>query len=285
MIPTSLPAASLAYVLLLLAGGMLMLLLASYAFQKPQRDGNHAFAYLCLAIAIYTMFYALEVISPTIERAMIWNRLQYIGISALPALAVVFIIRFTGKGDWLSPFRISLLFIIPAITLTLKYTDSLHGLIYQQVEAEQKIGLTVIHIIPGFWYWVHLVYINLAILFSAGVLVRFFYQSGRIFRKQALIMMVGFIAPYFGHIIYQAGYSYQGMDSSPIYFSVFGIFTALGIFRYGMLDLAPIARENIFENMRDGVAVIDNSYRIIDANPAIQNLYPDSKSHFRQTYR
>ena len=276
---TTLPDSSLAYVLLLLAGGILMLILASYAFQKPARNGNHVFAYLCLAIAFYTMFYAFEVISSTLERAMLWNRLQYVGISSLPALAVVFAIRFTGRGEWLINNRIVLLCIIPAITLLLKYTDGMHGLIYQHVEATRRVGMTVLEITPGAWYWVQLVYLNLAILFSAGLLVRFFWKSGNIFRKQALVMMAGIVAPWFGHIIYQAGYSYQGMDSSPIYFSLFGMFTALGIFRYGMLDLSPIARDSIFENMRDGVAVIDTNNRMIDANPALLNIFTLNPGH------
>ncbi len=271
MLYASLPPSSLAYVLLLLAGGVLMLLLASYAFQKAPNNGNHAFAWLCLSIAAYTIFYALEVVSPDFEKAMTWNRLQYIGITTLPALGVIFVIQFTGNDVWLKTHRLILLFLIPLATLMLKYTDSMHGLIYRHVESEQMSGLTVLHITPGYWYWVQLAYINLALVFAAGLLIRYFWISGRIFRKQALVMLAGTAAPWLGHIVYQAGFSYQGMDSSPIYFSAFGIFTAIGIFRYSLLDMMPIARNNIFENMRDGVAVIDTNSRMIDANPALFN--------------
>ncbi len=269
MLYAILPPSSQAYVLLLFAGGVLMLLLASYAFQKTPNNGNHAFAWLCLSIASYTIFYALEVISPSLEKAMIWNRLQYLGITTLPVLGVIFVIQFTGNDFWLKTHRLILLSLIPLVTLLLKYTDSVHGLIYRHVEAEHITGLTVLHITPGYWYWIQLAYINLALIFAAGLLIRYFWNSERIFRKQAMVMLAGTAAPWFGHVVYQAGFSYQGMDSSPIYFSAFGIFTAIGIFRYGLLDITPIARDNIFENMRDGVAVIDTNNRMIDANPAL----------------
>jgi PAS domain S-box-containing protein len=279
MMHISLPAPSLAYVLLLFSGGILMLLLASYAFQKPRNNGNHAFAWLCLSIAFYTIFYGLEVISPTLERAMTWNQLQYIGIATLPALAVVFAIRFTGKGEWLKNNRILLIFMLPVITLVLKFTDSMHGLIYANAEAEMITGMTVLQITPGFWYWVLLAYINLFLLFAAGLIVRFFLKTGNIFRKQALAMLAGIVAPWFGHIIYILGYSYQGMDSSPIYFSLFGMFTALGIFRYGLFDIMPIARDIIFDNMRDSVVVIDRYNRLIDANPAFYKIFDTQNRH------
>ncbi len=271
------PTASLLYVALLIAVGILMLLLAGYAFKSPSQSGTHTYGWLSISIAVYSIFYAGEVMSSNLSMALTFSQLQYIGISLIPAQAFVFAVRFVGKNHWLRNNRILIPYIIPAITIALKFTDQWHGLIYQQVDYTFRYGMLVLDIEPGFWYWVYVAYVNLAMVVSGILMVRFFLFSGRVFRSQAAIMLLGMTAPWIGHIVYVSGNSYLGMDSSPIYFSVFGVFMALGIFRFGLFDLLPIARESVFDSMRDGVVVINAKYKIVDINPSAKIIFASAK--------
>ncbi len=45
-----------------------------------------------------------------------------------------------------------------------------------------------------------------------------------------------------------------------------------GIFHYKLLDIIPRARHTIFENLRDGVIVLDLKLRILDLNPAAEKM-------------
>ncbi len=47
----------------------------------------------------------------------------------------------------------------------------------------------------------------------------------------------------------------------------------MSILRYRMLDLMPIAREHVFTSMPDGLVVLDNKMRIIDANPGSMKIF------------
>jgi diguanylate cyclase (GGDEF)-like protein len=53
------------------------------------------------------------------------------------------------------------------------------------------------------------------------------------------------------------------------------IIFAFGFFKFGILEIIPLARDTIFENMNDGVLILDMEDRILDFNPALQNIFPD----------
>jgi PAS domain S-box-containing protein len=61
-------------------------------------------------------------------------------------------------------------------------------------------------------------------------------------------------------------------DFSPIAFSLAGIAAAVNIFRYRLLDISPIARTMLVDNLEDGMLVLDKYNRIVDLNPAIERL-------------
>ena len=50
-----------------------------------------------------------------------------------------------------------------------------------------------------------------------------------------------------------------------------GVLIAWGLFRYRMLNIVPIARETIIDNVSDLVIVLDPENRIVDLNPAAQS--------------
>jgi signal transduction histidine kinase len=269
-----LPNLSLAFLLLQFAVGLFMLMLAGYAFLKPRRSYTKAYAWLCIFISVYATFYGLEIISHSLERALFWNRLQYIGISALPAMALIFAVQFTGNGNWLKGWRIMVPWGIPLVTFFLRATDNLHGLVYNSVSAEVLNGLLVLDIQAGPWYWIHVVYINLAMLVAVGLLIRQLLAATETFRAQSVILLLGALAPWFGHLSYVAGGSYLGLDMSPFFFSVFGLMVAIGIYRYGLFDLAPIAREHVFEDLVDAIVVADPKDRVVDLNTMAEKLFP-----------
>jgi signal transduction histidine kinase len=261
------------FVVLLFAVGLLMLFLGVYVFPRPPRNGTRTYAWLCFAISIYATFYAMGLISTSLEQNLFWNKIEYLGISAIPALALIFAFAFTGADRWLKGFRRFLPWIIPVITIILKFTDQYHGLVYQDVDYHMSGRLLVIDITPGPWYWVQIAYGNLAMLLSFLIMLRYYRHVDSRFRTQVLIILAGATAPWAGHIIYIAGGGFGGFDISPFFFGLFGVIMAIAIFRFGLFDLAPIAREYIFEGMRDAVIILDTNFRVINMNPAAVKLF------------
>jgi PAS domain S-box-containing protein len=79
------------------------------------------------------------------------------------------------------------------------------------------------------------------------------------------------VAIWGGNALYLSGLSPWGyLDLTPVSSTISGLAITLGIFRLRLFDLLPIAHSVIFDQMGDGVVVIDVQDRIVDLNLAAQ---------------
>lgn len=87
-------------------------------------------------------------------------------------------------------------------------------------------------------------------------------------------MLTGIALPWLGNIISLLGFSpFPGLDLTPFLFTFSGILFMLALFRFGLLDIVPIAHSRLMEGLLDGVIVLDKAYRIVDFNPAAQRIF------------
>ncbi|MFC6975567.1 ATP-binding protein [Halomicroarcula sp. GCM10025709] len=61
-------------------------------------------------------------------------------------------------------------------------------------------------------------------------------------------------------------------DPSPIGFAVMGLTFAAAIFRYRLLDVTPIARDIVLDNVDSGVLVLDRDDTIVDLNRSAREI-------------
>ena len=62
------------------------------------------------------------------------------------------------------------------------------------------------------------------------------------------------------------------LDITPIFFTITGFVYFWGFSRLKLIDIIPVARGAIFDNMNDPVFFLDTQNRIIDANPSILKI-------------
>jgi diguanylate cyclase (GGDEF)-like protein/PAS domain S-box-containing protein len=94
------------------------------------------------------------------------------------------------------------------------------------------------------------------------------------------------VLPWFGNIISLLGFSpFPGLDMTPFLFTVSGILFMFALFRFGFLDIAPIAHFHLMEGLMDGVIVLDKANRIVDYNPAAERILNLSTAVIGQTLR
>ena len=55
----------------------------------------------------------------------------------------------------------------------------------------------------------------------------------------------------------------------------FYVLTAVSLFRFGLLDVKPVARNTVIENLRDPVLVVDERQRVVDYNEAATHVWPE----------
>ncbi|HEV8244594.1 MAG TPA: histidine kinase N-terminal 7TM domain-containing protein, partial [Polyangiaceae bacterium] len=160
--------------------------------------------------------------------------------------------------------------LINGVYLALVFTDSQHHLIRPDAHLESSEGLTAL--VYSFT-WPTLV--AAGYLLSSFALSFVLLSTGALrarppYRAQSIVIVAGTAVPVLGTVLTLSGLLppvYR--DISPLTFAAGDLLIAWGLFRHRMLDLVPIARDIVLENLRDTVVVLDAQQRVLDANPAM----------------
>ncbi|MEZ5336296.1 MAG: histidine kinase N-terminal 7TM domain-containing protein [Methanolobus sp.] len=90
------------------------------------------------------------------------------------------------------------------------------------------------------------------------------------FRKQISIVMTGAAMPFIVLLLYLSGIFPAGFDPIPYSLTFCGLVIYLGLTRYNLLDIAPLATQYLFGKLPEGVIVLDEMKRIVDINIAAE---------------
>ena len=260
------------YSLPLVLSALGSVLLAVYVLRSRATPGAVPFALLMLAVAEWTACYSLQMASVSLAAKVIFSRLLYIGVVSTPGLLLLFALRYTGRLERLR-WRLGLLLAIePLITLLLAWTGDGHTLL-RTLSLDASGDFSVLVIDYGPWFWVHAAYSYALLLAGTLMLAQVALHSRLLYRRQARSVLVGVLAPWLGNALYLSGRSpFPHLDLTPFAFIILGGAVAWGLFRYSLLDILPIARDSVVEDMRDGLMVLSDDGRIVDLNPAALSI-------------
>lgn len=263
------------YIVIVVISGVLSVLLAIYAyFNKTNFSGIKIFMWSSALSAVYTFAFALELASDTLQRIRFWLKIEYIGMPFIAPLSLLLVMHYIGL-DKHTPLKKSwILFVIPAITMLMVFTNDLHHLFYKLLYLRPDAPTAMVGIIPGEWYYVHGSYTSGSIFASLFLLLSHWKKTKTVYRKHMTIMAIGICLPLLGATLYVFELTPHGMDPVPIMMSLTSALYVWAIVSTGMLTVAPIVREHIFESMRDGVLVLNLSNQIMDYNSAATQIIP-----------
>ncbi len=261
------------YVLPLFIAAVTSLALAFHAWRRRTIPGAMAFIGLTLAVAIWSLGYILEIISPELSQKIFWAKVEYLGIVTVPLAWLTFALAYTGREHWLTRRNLALLAVIPAITLLLVWTNQAHGLVWAEVGLASSGPFPSLAVSYGPWFWLHLAYSYVLLLWGTLLLLRMVFNFPDLYRWQAVILVFGCLAPWLGNLIYIFELSpVPNLDLTPLVFSVTGLALSWSLFHLRFFDVVPIARRTVVDSMREAVLVLDAQNRLVDLNPAAQRI-------------
>lgn len=261
-------------VLLFLSGGF-CLFLSLYALSMRRSALVHSFSLFAGAVSVYAFGYGAELLSQKLAPMLFWSKIQYLGIPFIPGLIILVAIYYTGRQQALSRFRLALIFTIPLITLIARLSNPYHFLFYRTAIVDFPGPGPMLNITPGPFYLVHVAYSNISWAVASFLLLRFFVRTAPSFRKQTLSMLIASSIQWVGYMIYLLGVVPDNLDLNPILLSLSLPVYALGIFKFYLFNLVPLARDTIFEEMKDAVIVVDPELRLVDCNKRSRSLLPE----------
>jgi PAS domain S-box-containing protein len=258
---------------LLLGAGVIYLGLAAFVWSNRKVAGSHALIVMLVGVKVWSICYALELASTNVPDARVWAGLKYTGIVVLPAALWSFVWQYTGRGRLPRPALAALL-VHPVVVLAILATRQHLLQDYRDPGKLTWVLGTSPSAAEGTLFVYHQFYVGIVMLAATGFLL---WQLSRVappYRRQGRVLIVASIVPFVANVAWTSFASdrWHVIDPTPFLFLITAIVLVWGFFRLRLLNLLPVARGLVLEQMADGVIVLDLFGRVVDVNPAATRL-------------
>ncbi len=240
-----------------------------------RRPGAGVIPFMVLMVAIiqWTLGNTLEFLMTDLSAKFFFIKFNYIGITIVPAAWLVFVLEYTGRDKWITRRHLQWLAIEPVLVQLFIWTDSYHHLFWNSHALVKSGGYWITEVTYGPAFWVHGLYSYILILLGAVFMIQAFVRAPELYRGQMGWLLAGTFAPWIGNMMYLSGLTpLPNIDLTPLAFSFTGLAMGWSMYRYRLLDIAPIARNVVIEGMSDAIFVLDTHDRVVDTNPAAIQL-------------
>ena len=255
----------------LFGAGALAVWVGVTAFARQSLPGRSWLGWLQMAIAFWCLTAGLNALLDSTAERIVVSKFQYIGIMALPVCWFEFARAYTRRPAPATPW---LIWIIPAATVGLAFSNEAHHLLWRAVrEAPTATGYVLLQYVHGPWFAVAAAFTYVTLAAGTIWLWIAVRQQPSQYRLQSLMLILALGAPWAGNLAYVSGLiPIRGFDPTPVGFAISGVFFGVGLFRYHLFDLVPVARTVLFDSLGDAAFVIDREGRVVDSNAAARAL-------------
>jgi PAS domain S-box-containing protein len=243
-------------------------ILALYTWKNRRTAGATPFAIMMFILFEWGTSYILELAAVDIQTKIFWSIFKFGGVVATPVAWLTFAFEYTGRKAWVNARRLAMLSVLPLTTMILLITNNSHRLFSSSRELANEGGFLLLVTGNGPWFWVHAAYTYILIMIGLFLIVRALLRWPAQYRGQMLWILLSTLTPLIANALTIFKIVPILIDLTPFAFTVTGVGMAYALFRHRLLDIAPIARDLIIENMKDGMIVVDANRRIVDINQA-----------------
>ena len=255
------------YLWLLAISLAILLFLAFFSLHFKKVTGAKTFSLCMFIFSFWVICNGLEMSGTDLPTKLFWANMQYFAYATIHIFWLYMVLQFTASKKWTSLRRILPLFIIPVIFIILVWTDQYHGLIRYGFSLDYSGSFPVIKKSYGPLYWIHPIYGYSIELISIILIARAAIVLKSIYRRQAIALLVSPIISIVPSVLYVFKLSpVNNFDITPVFLGISGIVAAVGLFRYQLFAIDPIAREVAVDNMNIGMLVIDSHDMVADIN-------------------
>jgi len=246
--------------------------LAWFTWRYRRASGVTAFSLMMLILFQWGLSYIFELAATELPSKLFWVKFMFAGVVATPVAWLMFALEYTGRKTWTTRSRLLLLSVLPLITMGIILTNDSHHLFWTSASLAREGGFLLLNTSNGTWFWVHAAYTYTLIMIGLVLIIRALLRWPAQYRGQMAWILLATLAPLIANVITIFKILPVLIDLTPFAFTVTGMGMAYALFRHRLLDIAPLARDIVIDGMKDGMIVLDANRRIVDINPAAQNI-------------
>lgn len=245
---------------------ILFLLIFSWRYRKS--PSGRCFIILMICAFLWVFNFVFETAAVSLAWKLFFARIQFIGITFIPAIWFFLVREFTNRrvlGDnWF------VVLIIPILTNLIIWSNPLHHWFMGNPFIISSTPFPVVDFDYQWWFYtIHAPYGYLLVASALILLIRSIPNMSGVYRIQSRYLLVAILLPAVTDILYVVGISpVQHYNFTTAVFSISGLILFYSLFHFQFLDLLPLARDSIINNLYDGVIILDHKDRIVEINPS-----------------
>jgi signal transduction histidine kinase len=231
------------------------------------------FILMMSATTVWAGGYAVQLASADLPTNLLVTAILYPAIVTTPVTWLLVVLCFTGYNHVMCRRNAALLFVVPVLVLVLLYSNPVHHLYYTAFNPLTLAGAVVWEFVHGPLFWIQAAYGYFCILTGIFLIIRAYIAAPPIHRRQIALLALAVGIPLAANVIYVFGFNpFPGIDITPLAFTFMGSLMAVGIFRFRLFTLAPVAYPLVFTAIDDAVIVLDRNDFVCDLNPAARAI-------------
>ncbi|WP_245915628.1 histidine kinase N-terminal 7TM domain-containing protein [Leptospira johnsonii] len=262
------------YAILPLFSLLLSILTFRLGFKNRQTSGAPEFILVCLGIALYSFGYFWEIVSTRPESIIFWDNFQFIGPDLLIVSLFFLCLRVSNLSKFIHPVSILLLSFIPITTEFVVWFGQ-EELIRPSLRFDTSAPWLAL--IYEYGPWMQIYVINSISVFSICIIILLYgiWTQRAFHRIRCLVFLIGICLPFGSQIMTAGGFIpfiHPKLDIFPLAAGFALLIWMYGLFYFRILNLIPLARNQVFEYIQDAVFVMNSSGFLLDCNVSALNL-------------
>jgi len=259
--------------LFLILTSFITLSIGSYAFFRTYESSALPFAALMFSVSFHALGYAFEHIVKNPDVMVYLLKFEYIGISFFPALIVWFTITLKNEEKRHDSLLLIIFFALSLTTFFLVQTNDFHHLYYKEIRVLSEGGRLYLELIRGPWFYVQGVVLICAFLYMLKNSMKMYRKSAGSYRLKAKNVLIAIYLPVIVAVVLTLEVLPNTMDFFPMTYASMGIIWFLDFQKHGIFQLMPVTYKKVFEEVSEGVIVVDKDNLIVNFNLAAFDVF------------
>jgi PAS domain S-box-containing protein len=248
--------------------------LVLYRFDLYSRRVRIPFSLLSLSGALWATAYGFQVATQTLAGKLLWYRVAWVGAAFAPTLLVVFSLAYAGEDRLLGRLPVAAFAVEPLFVLGLVFVVGRGGpFVASYALSPLPGGGSTLAVEYGPLYAVHTLY-GAGMALAGSILTgRLLVRGDGAYRRGPVVLLLAASFPILGLGTRTLGLWTHWFDPAPAALGLSAAVVLAGLRTDSLFDVTPVARDRVFSEMRDGIVVLDDRQRVVEANPAAETLF------------
>lgn len=254
------------------------LALAGVAWRHREKIAALPVAALLTAMAGWALADAIRLGFSTFTAQFLWYRIGLTFAAVLGTTWLVFAFAYAGYEKALTRRALAVLAIEPLTFIGFMWTNGYHGLVWPDVWLVTSTTPRNLVFTFGPVYLLHILFTYLLVGAGALMLLEVYRRSSGLYRRQTLLLVIGALVPLGANIAFTLRLlPGTEIDPTPFTFTLSGIVFGLALFEFDLLDLTPVAREQLVSTLGSGLVVVNEDDRIVHVNDTAESVVPSAR--------